>query len=73
MQQALAIEPALGADETPVNVVTPKPDSDTGEPDGAPHVLIVRPPGGKLTWLQALTSRRHEAITDEHLAGQGKQ
>jgi Transposase IS66 family len=44
MQQALAAEPALGADETPVNVVTPEPDPGTGEPDGAPHVLIVRPP-----------------------------
>jgi hypothetical protein len=41
MQAALAQEPALGADETPVNVVTPEADPDTGEPDGAPHVLIV--------------------------------
>jgi Transposase IS66 family len=63
MRAALAAEPALGADETPVNVVTPGPDPETGEPDGAAHVLIVRPPGGKLTWLQALKSRRHEAIT----------
>ena len=63
MRAALAQEPALGADETPVNVVTPEPDPDSGEPDGAPHVLIVRPPGGKLTWLRALTSRKHEAIT----------
>ena len=63
MRAALAAEPALGADETPVNVVTPEPDPQTGEPDGAPHVLIVRPPGGKLTWLQAITSRKHEAIT----------
>ena len=63
MRAALAAEPALGADETPANVVTPESDPDTGEPDGAPHVLIVRPRGGKLTWLQALKSRRHEAIT----------
>jgi transposase len=63
MQAALAAEPALGADETPVNVVTPEPGPGTGQPDGAPHVLIVRPPGGKLTWLRALTSRRHETIT----------
>jgi transposase IS66 family protein len=63
MRAALAAEPALGTDETPVNVVTPEPGPGTGEPDGAPHVLIVRPPGGKLTWLRALTSRRHEAIT----------
>jgi hypothetical protein len=63
MQQALSAESALGADETPVNVVTPEPGPGTGEPDGAPHVLIVRQPGGKLTWLRALTSRRHETIT----------
>lgn len=63
MQAALAAEPALGAEETPVNVVAPQPDPQTGKPHGAPHVLIVRPPGGKLTWLQALTSRRHEAVT----------
>ena len=36
----------------------------TGEPEeGAPHVLIVRPPGGKLTWLRAMGSRRAAAIT----------
>ena len=62
MQAALAQEPALGADETPMNVVTPKAGPDTGEPDGAPHVLIAGPPGGKLTWLRALTSRRHDVI-----------
>ena len=64
MQAALAAEPALGADETPVNVLTPDEDPDTGEPDGgSPHVLIIRPPGGKLTWLRALGSRRAAAIT----------
>ena len=60
MQAALAAEPALGADETPVNVLRP----DTGGPEtGSPHVLIIRTPGGKLTWLRALGSRRHAAIT----------
>jgi Transposase IS66 family len=64
MQAALAAEPALGADETPVSVLTPDEDPDTGEPDdGSPHVLIIRPPGGKLTWLRALGSRRAAAIT----------
>jgi len=64
MQAALAAEPALGADETPVSVLTPEQDPDTGEPgDGSPHVLIIRPPGGKLTWLRALGSRRAAAIT----------
>jgi hypothetical protein len=46
-----------------VNVVTPAADPDTGEPASAPHVLIVRPSGGKLTWPRALAPRRHEAIT----------
>jgi hypothetical protein len=64
MQAALAAEPALGADETPVSVLTPDIDPGTGEPEtGSPHVLIIRPPGGRLTWLRALGSRRGEAIT----------
>jgi uncharacterized membrane protein YfbV (UPF0208 family) len=64
MQAALAAEPALGADETPVNVLTPDEGPETGEPDGgSPHVLIIRPPGEKLTWLLALGSRRAAAIT----------
>ena len=64
MRAALAADPALGADETPVSVLTPDEDPDTGEPDGgSPHVLIIRPPGGKLTWLRALGSRRAAAIT----------
>jgi hypothetical protein len=63
MQAALAAELALGADETPVNVITPAADPDSGEPQGSPHMLIIRPPGGKLTWLWALGSRRAAAIT----------
>ena len=56
-----AAEPALGADETPVNVLSPEEDPETGEPDGgSQHVLIIRPPGGKLTWLRALGSRRDD-------------
>ena len=63
MQAALAEEPVLGADETPVNVLAQDIDPETGEPQtGSPHVLIIRPPGGKLTWLRAMGSRRHEAI-----------
>jgi hypothetical protein len=64
MQAALGAEPALGADETPVNVLTPEADPDTGEAEaGSPHVLVIRPPGGKLTWLRALGSRRAAGIT----------
>jgi transposase len=63
MQAALAAEPALGADETPVNVLAPAEDPETGEPEtGSPHVLVIRAVDGKLTWLRALGSRRHEAI-----------
>jgi len=36
MEAALAAEPALGADEAPVNVAAPYASPQTGEPDGAP-------------------------------------
>ena len=72
MLAALAGQDALAADETPVNVPgknAPQPAAreEGGEQDpedkekaaaGAPHVLIVRTPDGRLTWLQALASRR---------------
>lgn len=72
MLAALAGEKALAADETPVNVLTknaPQPaardeeeqdpgDKEKAAAEGAPHVLIVRTPDGRLTWLQALASRR---------------
>ena len=76
MLAALAGEKALAADETPVTVLdraAPQPaareeeDKDPDEKDGtapagAPHVLIVRTPDGRLTWLQALASRRKAAV-----------
>jgi transposase len=72
MLAALAGEKALAADETPVNVLAkdaPQPagreEEEEQDPEekekaaaGAPHVLIVRTPDGRLTWLQALASRR---------------
>jgi hypothetical protein len=71
MLAALAGQDALAADETPVNVLdknAPQPaarEEEEQDPDGkkkaaagAPHVLIVRTPDGRLTWLQALASRR---------------
>jgi hypothetical protein len=74
MLAALAGEKALAADETPVNVLDKdasqpagREDGEEGDPEekekekaaaGAPHVLIVRTPDGRLTWLQALPSRR---------------
>ncbi len=78
MCAALAAEPVLAADETPVNVLapgTPAPavgqeeqeeedpeDGDRRAP-GAPHVLVIRTPDERLTWLQALGSRRKEDVT----------
>jgi len=72
MIAALAGQDALAADETPVNVLDKLPaqraareeerEQDPEDKEkaaaGAPHVLIVRTPDGRLTWLQALASRR---------------
>ena len=70
MCAALAAEPVLAADETPVNVLAPgtvpqaagqeeeDPEAGGKAAPGAPHVLVVRTPGERLTSLQALGSRR---------------
>jgi hypothetical protein len=74
MLAALAGEKALAADETPVNVLGKNAAQPAGREEeeeqdaeekavaGAPHVLIVRTPDGRLTWLQALPSRRKAAV-----------
>jgi transposase IS66 family protein len=73
MRAALAAEDVPAADETPVNVpdkTAPAPDdgTDPQEKDGkkvtagAPHVLIVRTPDGRLTSVQPLGSRRKDAV-----------
>ena len=76
MLAALAAEDVLAADETPVNVLdktplpAPEPDgeADPEEKDGkkeaagSPHVLIVTTPDGRLTFLQALASRRKGSV-----------
>jgi hypothetical protein len=71
MLAALAGEDVLAADETPVNVLDgtrPAPEDGEAGPEekdgtaGAPHVLITRTPDGRLTFLQALASRRKAAI-----------
>jgi transposase len=72
MLAALAGQDVLAADETPVNVPGrsgPAPEGEDGpgpeEKDGkagAPHVLITRTPDGRLTFLQAMASRRKAAI-----------
>jgi hypothetical protein len=78
MIAALTTEDVLAADETPVNVLdktAPEPAAaEEGKEDtdpegkegkaasGAPHVLITRTPDGRLTFLQAIGSRRKGAI-----------
>jgi hypothetical protein len=69
MLAALLREPTLGADESPVEVVTPQLDPDTGQPAcGAPHVMVIRTPDERLTWLYPMASRRHDEVIT-HLAG----
>jgi transposase len=74
MIAALAAEEVLAADETPVNVLDkaasqPAAREEEEDPEdkeeaapGSPHVLIVRTPDGRLTFLQAIGSRRKDAI-----------
>jgi transposase len=75
MTAALRAEEVLAADETPVNVLDrtacpalgPDGEKDPEDKDGksaagAPHVLIVRTPDGRLTFLQAIGSRRTDSV-----------
>jgi transposase len=77
MIAALTAEQVLAADETPVNVMDKtvpsaavpqeREEADPEEKEGkaaagAPHVLITRTPDGRLTFLQAIGSRRKDAI-----------
>jgi hypothetical protein len=63
MQAALLGEPVLAADETPVEVVTPAKDKDTGKPvSGEPHVMVIRTPDERLVWLTGLDSRRYDEV-----------
>ncbi len=64
MQAALAREPALAADESPVNVLAPETDPATGEVvPGSAQVMVIRTPAERLIWLRPLPSRRHAGIT----------
>ena len=77
MSAALAAEDVLAADETPVNVLDktslpgPAPgDAAEADPEdkdgkaaaGAPHVLIIRTPDGRLSAMLALASRRKGSV-----------
>jgi len=63
MQAALLAEPVLTADESPVAVVTPARDPETGQPvPGAPHVMVIRTPDERLVWLIGLASRGYDTV-----------
>src|SRR5262249_20981154 len=56
-------EPVLTADESPVEVVTPAVDPDTGAPvAGSPHVMVIRTPDERLSWLTGLVSRCYDVV-----------
>jgi transposase len=81
MLAALNAEDVLAADETPVNVLdktaaapAEKDEADLEEKDGkaaagAPHVLITRTADGRLTFLQAIPSRRKASVAAAVPAG----
>jgi len=63
MPAALLAEPVLTADESPVEVVTPATDPQTGRPvPGAPHVMVIRTPDERLVWLIGLVSRGYDMV-----------
>lgn len=63
MRAALLAEPVLGADESPVNVLRPDTDPDTGQPvPGSAHVMAMRSVGERLVWLRPLVSRAASSV-----------
>jgi hypothetical protein len=63
MRVALLAEAVLTADESPVEVVTPATDPDTGQPvAGSPHVMVIRTPDERLVWLSGLVSRCYDVV-----------
>jgi transposase len=63
MRAALLAERVLTADESPVQVVRPATDPDTGQPvAGSAHVMVIRTPDERLTWLSGLVSRCYDVV-----------
>lgn len=63
MHAALLAEPVLTADESPVEVVTPACDPETGQPlPGSPHVMVIRTPDERLVWMTGLVSRGYDTV-----------
>ncbi|HEY0808236.1 MAG TPA: IS66 family transposase [Pseudonocardiaceae bacterium] len=69
MIAALAAEPVLCGDETPVNIAH-KDTDEHGEPvAGSPHVVTVRTPEERLVWYRALPARTKAALRNLGLLG----
>jgi transposase len=67
MRSALAAEPVLCADETPVNIAHPEVDEDGQPVSGAPHVVCVRTPEQRLVWYRSLPARTKKALRNLRL------
>lgn len=63
MKQALRAEPVLGADESPVNIVS-NVDADGQPAAGSPHIVTVRTPDERLVWYASITSRSSANLKD---------
>ncbi|TCJ30466.1 IS66 family transposase [Parafrankia sp. BMG5.11] len=64
MRKALAAEPVLCADETPVNLWHKDRGADGAELAGSPHVVTVRTPAPGLVWYAPVHSRSSKALKD---------
>jgi len=69
MSTALAAEPVLCGDETPVNIARKDTDEDGTEKPGAPHVVTVRTPEERLVWYRALPARTAVALRNLGVLG----
>ncbi|MCA1851003.1 MAG: IS66 family transposase [Beggiatoa sp.] len=66
---ALAAEPVLCGDETPVNVAHQGTDERGAPVPGSPHVITVRTPEQRLVWYRALSARTKVALRTLGLLG----
>lgn len=69
MCAALAAEPVLCADETPVNIARKDTDEHGAPVPGAPQVACVRTPDERLVWYRALPARTKTALQTLGLFG----
>jgi hypothetical protein len=63
MKRALRAEPVLGADESPVNIVS-NVDADGQPATGSPHMVTVRTADQRLVWYAGITSGSSASLKD---------